>query len=244
MTALSKIIKVLVGLLPFFAVATIVFLIMGDMWLPLGKSCGVISVALLVAIIIIKFFVREESKKVYGSFSGNRYATEIFDLTESNQGRMNIVNAFNRRYQLNLTHKQVRQIVSASYLSYFWRREVFDMSKEYPEIRDWQTGETDWLRVYLYVYPNVNISQDFKAQYQYVVDSYKRIFEKMDASKYLTMEDFLKEVNRRYFTFFNESMFIQVVHFMEKNGFFFRYPSGIHVENESEAEKLMKKYDG
>lgn len=115
--------------------------------------------------IILVIFRHGESKKIPYKFLIGKNSTEIFDLSESEQTRLSIVNLFYLRYQLNLSDKQIEQIVTASYTSYYWAREVFDMSKDYTGVRIWVSGETDWLRIYLYAYPSMNIISDFKAQY-------------------------------------------------------------------------------
>lgn len=243
MIGFSKIEKVVKRVLPVSVIITVLLFVIGGIWKPLVHSLLTITICLMVIMIILVIFRHGESKTIsYKSLNG-KDSIEIFDLSESEQTRRYIVNFFNSKYQLNLGDKQIEQIVTASYTSYYWAREVFDMSKDYAGVKSWISGETDWLRIYLYAFPSMNIISDFKAQYIYVFEEYKKIFDKLDGTKFLSMEEYLKEVNRRYFTSFDENMFVKVVHFMRENGYEFEYPIGIHIENESEEEKLMKKYD-
>lgn len=243
MLGFSKIEGVLKKTLAMSIVITIILFVIGSVWKPLAHSFVFITIFMLVAIIILEVFKREESKKIPYKLSDEKESAEIFDLSESEQTRSTIIKLFNSKYRMNLSDKQIRQIVTASYTSYYWAREVFDMSKEYVNVRSWIRGETDWLRIYLYAFPSLNIISDFKAQYGYVLDVYKKIFDKIDTSNFLTMEDYLNEVNRKYFASLDENMFVQVVRFMRKNGYDFNYPTGIYMENESEEEKIMKKYE-
>lgn len=239
----SKIMKKLTKVLPIFVLLAVILMVIGDEWKPLANAMWITTGILFVAILILKVFAKNEISMKACSLTGKTKDFELFDLTESKTLRTRIVQTFSSEYGLGLTSRQVREIVSASYISYYWAREIYDMTKDYSNVERWYSGETDWLRIYLYAFPSLNITPDFKMQYNYVIEDYRRIFIKMDAAKYLTMKDYLKEVNNRFLTNFDENMFVQIVHFMDKNGYSFKFPTGIHIENEPEVEKIMKKYD-
>ena len=83
---------------------------------------------------------------------------EKFKLTESVSKRQKILGKFNEKYELNLSQEQMDRIVDASYMSYSWEKEIYDMTKDYGRPAEWMKCDTSWLRAYLRAFPMMNIS--------------------------------------------------------------------------------------
>ena len=179
---------------------------------------------------------------------------EDIKLTESVSKRRKIVAKFNEKYSLCLTEQQIDRIVEASYSSYSWQREVYDMSKDYSshdKLKDykfasqWIDDANSWLRAYLYVFPVMDISSDIKYQEQIVEDTYYAIFKDIDPKNCYSIEDCIKKINDKYMTRFDDKTFMEAYRFLQKHHHNFKLPGADRniLRNESEVEKLAEKYD-
>jgi hypothetical protein len=166
-------------------------------------------------------------------------------LTESVPKRKKIVAKFNEKYSLCLTDDQIDRIVEASYSSYSWLRELYDMNKDYKFASQWIEEHNDWLRTYLFVFPVMDISSDFARQEQIVEDTYYAIFKDIDPKSCYSVEDCIIKINNKYMTRFDEKTFMEAYRFLQKHHHNFKLPGADRniLRNESEVDKLAEKYD-
>ena len=170
---------------------------------------------------------------------------EDIKLTESVPKRKKIVTKFNEKYDLCLTENQIDRIVEASYYSYSWLREIYDMDKTYKFASMWIEQTNDWLRTYLYVFPVMDISTDFARQEQIVEDTYYAIFKDIDPKSCYSVEDCIEKINNKYMTRFDEKTFMEAYRFLQKHHHNFKLPGADRsiIRNESEVDRLAEKYD-
>ena len=171
-----------------------------------------------------------------------RSLPEDFKLTETVSKRRKIVSKFNKEYELNLTDEQIERIVDASYFSYSWEREIYDMSKNYNHPAEWFRSETMWLRAYLAAFPMMNITSDFEMQRRVVEDAFRQIFYELPPGDFMTIDSAIEETNKRFFTLFDEATYMIAFRYMQTKGMKLEFPNGLH-HMESEAERLMREYD-
>jgi hypothetical protein len=167
---------------------------------------------------------------------------ENFKLTQTVSKRRKIVANFNKEYELNLTEEQIERIVDASYFSYSWEREIYDMSKDYKHPAEWFRSDTMWLRAYLAAFPMMNITSDFEMQRRVVEDAFRQIFIELPPGEFMTIDSAIEETNKRFFALFDESTYMIAFRYMQTKGMKLEFPNAIH-HMETEAERLMREYD-
>lgn len=164
-------------------------------------------------------------------------------LTKSVPKRRKIIQKFNKKYDLNLTDKEIDRIVDASYMSYCWEYEIFCMEKEYGTIFEWYKGDSNWLRAYLHVFPIQSVSSDFEMQRQTCINVFNQIFTEINPSSFASIDDCIDAINNRYYTAFDETTFMIAYRFLEMNGKKHALPRAGVSRTSSELERLMNKYD-
>lgn len=164
-------------------------------------------------------------------------------LTRSVPKRKKIVQRFNKKYNLNLTDDEIELIVDASYVSFSWEREIYDMDQDMNSLFEWYNSETSWLRAYLRVLPVQSVSSDFKRQHELCIDIFDQMFTTLEPSSFATTADCIEAINNKYYTAFDDTTFMIAYNFLNRNGRIHSLPKGGVVHNESELDKLMKKYD-
>ncbi|MBR1674501.1 MAG: hypothetical protein IJ703_06025 [Eubacterium sp.] len=239
--------------LPFFIVLFVLFEILRFSGAAIASGIGVLLALGMVAspFIFIAWVInkarsigkRNESKEY------NKIKEEIKEdikLTESVPKRRKIVAKFNEKYSLCLTDSQIDRIVEASYYSYSWLREIYDMDKTYKFASQWIEETNDWLRTYLYVFPVMDISTDFARQEQIVEDTYYAIFREIDPKSCFSVEECIEKINNKYMTRFDEKTFMEAYRFLQKHHHNFKLPGADRtiLRNESEVDRLAEKYSG
>ncbi|MGN0152084.1 MAG: hypothetical protein ACI39Q_06390 [Wujia sp.] len=169
--------------------------------------------------------------------------TSVTGLTRSVPKRRKIVEKFNKKYKLSLTEKEIERIVDASYVSNCWEREIYDMDREYDTLYQWYNGASGWLRAYLHAFPVQSVSSDFEMQRNICMDSFDQIFRDIQPGKFATIDDCVDAINNRYMTVFDETTFMIAYRFLESNGRKYELPHLGVMRNESEMDRLKRKYD-
>lgn len=167
----------------------------------------------------------------------------VTGLTKSVPKRKKIVKKFNDKKGLNLTEAEMDRIVDASYISYYWEKEIFDMDSDYDSIYEWYRGETGWLRAYLRVFNVQTVSSDFGMQRKICIDSYDQIFREVNPGEFATIDECVDAINNKFLASFDETTFMIAYRFLEANGRNYELPSSGIIRNESELERLQRKYD-
>ena len=166
-----------------------------------------------------------------------------FKLTETVSKRRKIVVKFNKEYQLDLTDEQIERIVDASYFSYSWEREIYDMSRDYNHPSEWYRSDTLWLRAYLRAFPMMNITSDFEMQRRVVEDAFRQVFVELPPGEFLTIDSAIEETNKRFFTLFDETTYMIAFRYMQTKGMKLEFPNALHHTMETEADRLAREYD-
>lgn len=164
-------------------------------------------------------------------------------LTRSYPKRCKIVNKFSKKYNLNLTDQEIERIVDASYMSFSWEREIYDMSLEYDVISQWYNRDTGWLRAYFRVFPIQSVSSDFDRQRAICLDVFRQVFSDLNPSSFYTIDECVDAINDKYLTAFDETTFMIAYRFLEANKIHIDLPSQQVIKGGSELERLMSKYD-
>lgn len=164
-------------------------------------------------------------------------------LTMAYPKRRKIVERFNKKYHLNLTPEEIDRIVDASYMSFSWEREVYDMSQEYDIVYQWYNRDTAWLRVYLKVFPIQSVSSDFERQREICLGVFTQVFTEVNGASFATIEEYVEAINRKYMTSFDEMTFMIAYRFLQANKVYIDLPASRAIKGESDLEKLMHKYD-
>ncbi len=185
---------------------------------------------------------REKSPE-YRDVVQNYNQGEEFKLTKSTDKRIRIISRFSKKHNLALNDDQIELIMNASYVSYHWEKEVYDMSKSYSVEAEWFKSETDWLRAYLKVFPIMDISSDFLIQKKIVKDSFLEIFRNLPTGSYYTTNELIKWINNKYMVNFDEMSFRIAHRFLEECGYSFKLPTTHILRNDSEIDKLAEAYD-
>ena len=157
--------------------------------------------------------------------------------------RNRIISTFNERYDLSLTEAEINRIAEASYVSEAWKREVESMTAKYDTEGQWFVGPTDWLRVYIYVFYQQNISSDFTLQEQICFETLDEVMAYGCALPDATVEERIQRINDRYFTRFNEMTFMIAYRFLQRKGRNYDLSRPDLVKNvDQELEETMKRY--
>jgi hypothetical protein len=237
--------------LPFFITLFIVLQILSFLG---GHLASILGTILGLGIVMSPFiFIGWVIKKITGS--NNKKKSEEYQelkkenmgdikLTESVPKRKKIVQKFNDKYSLNLTEAQIDRIVEASYSSYHWQREIYDMDKDYKFASQWMEQANSWLRAYIYAFPIMDISTDFRRQEQIVEDTFYAIFMDIDPKSCFSVEDCIEKINQKYMTRFDEKTFMDAYRFLQKHHHNFKLPGADRsmIKNQSEIDALAEKY--
>lgn len=183
-----------------------------------------------------------KDSSVLGAVSSAK-ANVATGLTRSVPKRKKILKKFNKKYGLNLLDEEIDRIVDASYLYLAWEKEIYDMQNNYDTISQWYVGNTGWLRAYMKVFPVHTISSDFARQREICLETFTQIFDEINPGSFGTVEDCIEAINNEYFSSFDETTFMVVYRFLEGASKKYNLPSLGIIRNESELDKLRKKYD-
>lgn len=207
---------------------------------------------------LIRTFNKNAARKNQGSLNqrnddtGRYYGADNYrgtsgkfasSLPKAASARRRIIEKFNKKYELLLTDSQIQRIVDASYYSPQWDREIQDMNQEYNSIYEWFQGDTAWLRAYLKAFRVQSISSDFKQQHDICVDEYNQVFSGVDMTRAFNQDAAITEINNTYFTQFNDISFMIAYRFLEANGKRYNLSQHEVVRNESETDRLARKYE-
>ncbi len=181
---------------------------------------------------------KEGSKK-----QKKKYGNSLTGLTKSYPKRRKILQKFNKKYNLTLTDKEIERIVEASYASYSWEREIYDMTEEYDAVSQWYNRDTSWLRAYLRVFPIQSVSSDFDRQKQICLDVFRQVFTDINPGRFATIDECIDAINDKYLTSFDDFTFMIAYRFLEANRIHIDLPSQDVIYGGSELDRLMHKYD-
>lgn len=213
----------------------------------LGSSTWGIAVVLLAlglpVMAIAKVISLAKKSEAREQSPEYRSMPEHFKLTETVSKRRKIVAKFNKEYELDLTDEQIERIVDASYFSYSWEREIYDMTKDYSHPAEWYRSDTVWLRAYLRAFPMMNITSDFEVQRRIVEDAFRQIFTELPPGEFMTIDSAIAETNKRFFTLFDETTYMIAFRYMQTKGMKLEFPNALHHTMESEADRLAREYD-
>ena len=246
--ALGTLPKLIAGLFLLFP-ATIIFIVLaltiGGLFSAFG---GFIPFVFLFAIISSlvkkgKNKTERESNVEYQEVKKTVNEGKGYNLTRSTGKRVRIVSKFNKKYNLRLTDDQIERIMNASYVSYYWEKEIYDMTLDYSVQAEWMRSETDWLRAYLLAFPVMDIASDFSVQKNIVINSYVQIFKSIQGKKYYSVDEMIKDVNNMYLVNFDEMTFMIAHKFLRENGMNYELPQIGVMKFESEVERLAHQYD-
>ena len=246
--ALGTLPKLIAGLFLLFP-ATILFIVLavtiGGLFSAFG---GFIPVVFLFAIISSlvkkgKNKTERESNVEYQEVKKTVNKGQGYNLTRSTGKRVRIVSKFNKKYNLRLTDDQIERIMNASYVSYYWEKEIYDMTQDYSVPAEWLKSDTDWLRAYLMAFPVMDIASDFTVQKTIVINSYLQIFKAIQGKSYYSVDEMIKDVNNMYLVNFDEMTFMIAHKFLRENGFNFELPQIGVMKNMSEIDRLAQQYD-
>ena len=159
------------------------------------------------------------NQPMYGTYTANKYTTPqtgkmtrkqrraqkkadaamgYTTLPKAVSKRRKIIERFNERFTLALTDEQISSIVNASYMTPIWRSEIEAMSEKYETVYEWFTGDTSWLRVYMYVFHIQEISSDIMQQERICMHAFEEIFQFAD-SNLILMLDFQHQRYHSYY---------------------------------------------
>lgn len=157
--------------------------------------------------------------------------------------RKKIIESFSEKFGLNLTQEQVKCIADASYMSLSWKMEVENMTNKYDALHQWFTGNTAYLRAYLYVFPVQDVSSDFKQQFQICVSSFQEIFNYSDTLEDQSISEKIQSINSKFLTNFDDVTYMIAYRFLEKLGFYHELGNTTVHSVDAELDALRKKYE-
>ncbi len=229
--------------------ATVILTVLAAMVSGLFSSLiGLIPVIAIIAIIskIVKAGkenTKRESNDEYRAIKEQVNSGQGFKLSRSTSKRVRIIRKFNKKFDLNLTDDQIERIMNASYVSYSWEKEIYEMTKDYKVDIEWLKSDTDWLKAYMKAFPVMDIASDFTVQKKIVLDSYYQIFKGVEGKTYYSIDEMIYDVNNKYLVSFDEVTFMIANRFLRENGYNFELPRIGVIRNESEVDRLAKQYD-
>lgn len=185
----------------------------------------------------------DETGAFLGKAPENTRAQRASTLTKSASKRRRIIEKFNKKYELYLTESQIQRMVDASYYSPDWENEIEDMDKEYASVYEWFQGNTAWLRAYLKAFKVQSVSSDFEQQKQICFSEFDQVFAGVDFADAYSQEDAIREMNDKFFAGFDDISFMIAYRFLEANGRKYDLSSKEILKNESETDRLAKKYE-
>lgn len=240
--------KLIAALLLFFPIS-IILIVMAAVVGGLFSSFGSL-IPFIIIISIIKGIAngkknatKREQSTEYQEIKKNDQAAAEYKLTRSTGRRVKIVSKFNKKYNLRLTDDQIERIMNASYVSYYWEKEIYDMSLDYNVPAEWLKSSTDWLRAYLLAFPVMDIASDINVQRTIVINSYLQIFKAVQGKSYYSVDEMIKDVNNMFLVNFDEMTFMIAHKFLKQSGFEFELPQIGVMKNMSEIDRLAEQYD-
>ena len=240
--------KLIAALLLFFPIS-IILIVMTAVVGGLFSSFGSL-IPFIIIISIIKGIAngkknatKREQSTEYQEIKKNDKAAAEYKLTRSTGRRVKIVSKFNKKYNLRLTDDQIERIMNASYVSYYWEKEIYDMSLDYNVPAEWLKSSTDWLRAYLLAFPVMDIASDINVQRTIVINSYLQIFKAVQGKSYYSVDEMIKDVNNMFLVNFDEMTFMIAHKFLKQSGFEFELPQIGVMKNMSEIDRLAEQYD-
>ncbi len=240
--------KLIAALLLFFPIS-IILIVMAAVVSGLFSSFGSL-IPFIIIISIIKGIAngkknatKREQSTEYQEIKKNDKAAAEYKLTRSTGRRVKIVSKFNKKYNLRLTDDQIERIMNASYVSYYWEKEIYDMSLDYNVPAEWLKSSTDWLRAYLLAFPVMDIASDINVQRTIVINSYLQIFKAVQGKSYYSVDEMIKDVNNMFLVNFDEMTFMIAHKFLKQSGFEFELPQIGVMKNMSEIDRLAEQYD-
>lgn len=165
-----------------------------------------------------------------------------YNLPKSEVGRKAIVSKFNKKYHLALSEQDMNSMVSASYISLEWASEIYSMTIDYNSHYEWLGQGNSWLRIYLYVFKEQQISSVFSKQEEIVFQSFDTIFSEMCTDDKLPTEVIIQNINNRFLTIFDETTFAFAMNYMESKGKRYKYGSPVLTRMHSDIDDLAHKY--
>lgn len=203
---------------------------------PFGKALSVtlmlVSAEIMAMYTITRLYYKNEEKSSVSE-----------PLTKSKTVRTSIVREFAGKYALGLTDEQTNLIVSASYSSLEWEKEIQMMSREYSVVNQWYVcGKEEWLHLYLKAFRNISITSDFEMQKKIVMKAFSEIVAE-PFSDYARISDCIESVNEKYYTAFDEISFMMTCKYMKEQGYEVKLPDGIVLKHRSEMDELIKKWN-
>ena len=240
--------KLIAALLLFFPIS-IILIVMAAVVGGLFSSFGSL-IPFIIIISIIKGIAngkknatKREQSTEYQEIKKNDKAAAEYKLTRSTGRRVKIVSKFNKKYNLRLTDDQIERIMNASYVSYYWEKEIYDMSLDYNVPAEWLKSSTDWLRAYLLAFPVMDIASDINVQRTIGINSYLQIFKAGQGKSYYSVDEMIKDVNNMFLVNFDEMTFMIAHKFLKQSGFEFELPQIGVMKNMSEIDRLAEQYD-
>lgn len=170
-------------------------------------------------------------------------AVNSYGLPTAPKKRTKIVRKFSEQYGLNLSDRDIKNIVDASYMSSAWSREICYMNQKYETIFSWFGTSNSWLKAYMFAFPMQQISTDFAMQEQIVYNAFDQIFSAVLTKPNITVPEAIWEINSKFYTQFDESTFMIAYRFMEQKGKKYPLNLGEVVQGYSDIDDLLSKYE-
>lgn len=168
--------------------------------------------------------------------------TPVDTLPKPIGSRKNIIDKFNKKYNLCLTPEQIQSIANSSYMSRTWNQEVQAMCKDYEVVYQWLNGPTKWLRVYMYVFHVQEITSDITQQENIAMYAFEEVFRFADELGNVPNAEKINKINSHFMTAFDDATFMSAYRFLESKGLKHKLYAEDLVENDSNVDELLKKY--
>lgn len=165
-------------------------------------------------------------------------------LPASVKKRKKLVESFNEKYTLFLTDEQISSMVSSSYMSAVWKRELEAMDRKYETVHQWFQGPTAWLRIYMHAFHVQEITSDIQEQENIVIYAFETVFNYVDSLDNMSLSQKIAQVNQYFMTSFDDISFMGAYRYLEAKGL--RHDLSHHKEplrNEDPVEDLVRKYE-
>lgn len=212
-----------------------------DSWL-YNQMIEFVAISVIASPFLIARRIYKEQKNKSSAETAVKKEADV-KVPEFEAGRKNLVKKFSDKNSLNLTEEQIDTIVKSSYASEEWFKELEAMNKDYKTIESWYKSDTDWLRVYLKAFNVQNISSDFEFQKSICIDNFNRVFSEGYTDRFIDSSEFIKAINQKFMTNFDDITFMKAYRFLQRNGFDYKLPIGDVVSVDNELDKLKKKYE-
>lgn len=243
------------------------FLIIGSIIMSVASTIlPVLSVIAIIALIIFVINARNKKKRSdkrrdqYGwdpqrwdSEQGNAGTYENYREVKKNAAkskslpqaavkRRKIIEAFNEKYDLDLTASQIQGITNATYMSEIWRKEVEAMNRKYENVYEWFQGYTKWLRVYMYVFHVQEITSDIRQQESISMYAFDEVMRYADLFPEIPLAEKIQKVNEKFYTSFDDVSFMIAYRFLESKGRHHNLGNVDLVREDEKLDELLEKY--